>query len=55
MLGGQVGNNWLIKSGLKAGERVITDGWQKIMQPGMKVQVKGDPAPAGQQPQAKGR
>ncbi len=55
VLGGQVGNNWLIKSGLKAGERVITDGWQKIMQPGMKVQVKGDPAPAGQQPQAKGR
>jgi RND family efflux transporter MFP subunit len=43
-LGGQVGNAWLIKSGLKAGDRIITDGWQKIMQPGMKVQV----APAGQ-------
>jgi RND family efflux transporter MFP subunit len=45
-LGGQVGNNWLIKSGLKPGERVITEGWQKIMQPGMKVQVKGDKPPA---------
>ncbi len=53
-LGGQVGNNWLIKSGLKAGERVITEGWQKIMAPGTKVQVKGDRAPAGQ-PQAKGK
>jgi RND family efflux transporter MFP subunit len=50
-LGGQVGSNWLIKSGLKAGERIITDGWQKV-QPGQKVQVKGDPAPAAaaQQP-----
>ena len=46
-LGGQVGNAWLIKSGVKAGERVITEGWQKVTQPGMKVQVKGDPAPAG--------
>lgn len=53
-LGGQVGTAWLIKAGLRRGERVITDGWQKIMQPGMKVQVKGDPAPAGQ-PQAQGR
>lgn len=50
-LGGQVGSNWLVKSGLKAGERIITDGWQKV-QPGQKVQVKGDPAPAAaaQQP-----
>lgn len=46
-LAGQVGSNWLVKSGLKAGERVITDGWQKVMQPGMPVTVKGDPAPAG--------
>ncbi|WP_326524025.1 efflux RND transporter periplasmic adaptor subunit [Sphingomonas sp.] len=51
-LAGQVGGNWLVKSGLKPGERIITEGWQKIMAPGMKVQVKGDPAPAaaGQQP-----
>lgn len=52
-LAGQVGNNWSIKSGLKPGERVITDGWQKIMQPGMKVQVKGDKPPAGQAGAAK--
>jgi len=44
-LGGQAGANWVIKSGLTAGERVITDGWQKV-QPGQKVQVQGDPAPA---------
>ncbi|MES2339079.1 MAG: efflux RND transporter periplasmic adaptor subunit [Pseudomonadota bacterium] len=52
-LGGQTGGGWLIKGGLKAGERVITDGWQKIMQPGMKVQVKGDPAPAAASAQPK--
>jgi len=46
-LAGQVGSNWVVKSGIKPGERVITDGWQKVMQPGMPVQVKGDPAPAG--------
>ncbi|MFD1787163.1 efflux RND transporter periplasmic adaptor subunit [Sphingomonas floccifaciens] len=50
-LAGQVGSNWLVKSGLKTGERVITDGWQKLMMPGMRVQVKGDPAPAAQAPQ----
>ncbi|MES2290848.1 MAG: efflux RND transporter periplasmic adaptor subunit [Pseudomonadota bacterium] len=54
-LGGQVGNNWLIKSGLKAGERVITEGWQKIMMPGMKVQVKGDKPPAGTQTKPAGK
>lgn len=49
-LGGQSGGSWIIKTGLKPGERVITDGWQKV-QPGQKVQVKGAPAssakPAG--------
>lgn len=54
-LGGQVGNNWLIKSGLKPGERVITEGWQKIMMPGMKVQVKGDKPPAGAQTKPAGK
>ena len=55
-LAGQVGSNWSVKSGLKPGDRVITDGWQKLMMPGMRVQVKGDPAPApaqGQQQPAK--
>ena len=43
MLGGQVGSRWVIRSGLKAGERVIVDGWQKV-QAGQKVQPR--PAPA---------
>lgn len=50
-LSGQTGTGWVVKSGLKAGERVITDGWQKIQQPGMKVQVKGDKPPAAQSQQ----
>ncbi|KAA0121765.1 efflux RND transporter periplasmic adaptor subunit [Methylobacterium sp. P1-11] len=29
-VGPVVGQNWLIRSGLKAGERVVTDGFQKI-------------------------
>ncbi len=32
------GNNWLIESGLSAGDRVVVDGLQKIG-PGMKVRV----------------
>lgn len=47
-LAGQSERGWVVKGGLKPGERVITDGWQKVMQPGMKVQVKGDKPPAGQ-------
>ncbi len=31
-----VGNTWLVRSGLNAGERVVTEGVQKL-QPGMKV------------------
>jgi len=31
--------------GLKPGDRVIVEGWQKA-QPGQKVQVRGDAAPA---------
>lgn len=46
-LAGQTAAGWVLKAGLKPGERVVTDGWQKIMQPGMKVQVKGDRPPAG--------
>lgn len=46
-LGGQSGANWIIRSGLKAGDRVITEGWQKV-QPGGKVRVQGEqPAAAG--------
>ncbi|MDB5696144.1 MAG: efflux transporter periplasmic adaptor subunit [Sphingomonas bacterium] len=56
-LGGQVGGDWTIKGGLKAGERVIIDGWQKV-QPGQKVQVRGAPpaaAPPAAAPQQGGR
>lgn len=35
-LGGQSNGQWVIGSGLKPGERVIVDGWQKV-QPGQKV------------------
>jgi len=44
-LGAQVGGNWIVRSGLKPGDRVIVEGWQKA-QPGQKVQVRGDAAPA---------
>lgn len=46
-LGALVGGRWIIRSGLKVGDRVIVDGWQKV-QPGQKVQAKlvGRPAPA---------
>ena len=37
-------NNWLVKDGLKAGDRIIVNGAQKV-QPGMKINVKNvDPA-----------
>jgi membrane fusion protein (multidrug efflux system) len=48
-LGGQVGSNWVILSGLKPGEKVITEGWQKV-QPGQKVRVQA-PGQNGQQAQ----
>lgn len=47
-LGGQSGGNWVIRSGLKPGDRVIVGGWQKV-QPGQKVDVRpaaGARAPA---------
>ena len=42
-LGGQTGGRWVIRTGLKAGERVIIDGWQKV-QAGQKVQARTAPA-----------
>lgn len=45
-LGSMLGDRWIVQSGLTPGERVVTEGWQKL-QPGAPVQVKGDqPAPA---------
>lgn len=37
-LAGQIDGGWVVKSGVRPGERVITSGWQKL-QPGMRVQV----------------
>lgn len=50
-LAGQINGGWVVKSGLRPGERIITSGWQKL-QPGMRVQVKQQrpqprPAPTG--------
>lgn len=47
-LGELVGNRWIVRSGVKAGERVIVEGWQKV-RPGQKAQAKSNaaPAPAG--------
>lgn len=39
-LGALVGGRWVIRSGLKAGERIVVDGWNKISE-GMKVNPSG--------------
>jgi RND family efflux transporter MFP subunit len=41
-LGGLTSGRWVIRTGLKAGERVIVDGWHKI-QPGQKVNARAAP------------
>lgn len=38
-LGGELGNAWVIREGLKAGERVIVDGMARIFVPGSPVQI----------------
>jgi RND family efflux transporter MFP subunit len=38
-VGGQVGTMWIVTEGLKAGERVVAEGAQKV-RPGMKVSAK---------------
>lgn len=42
IVGEWVGNDWIIKQGLKAGEQVITDGFQRL-KPGAPVKVTGTP------------
>ena len=41
VIGEAVGSNWMVKTGLKPGDRVIVEGLQKV-HPGMKVK----PVPA---------
>ena len=40
-LGGAKGNQWVVLSGLKSGEQVMVDGFQKMMNP--KAPVKAVP------------
>jgi membrane fusion protein (multidrug efflux system) len=35
-LGGRYGDLWVVRSGLKPGEKIIVEGWQRA-QPGQKV------------------
>jgi membrane fusion protein (multidrug efflux system) len=44
-LGEQGEGRWTVRDGLKPGERVIVDGWQKV-QPGQRVDARPAPAPA---------
>lgn len=41
-LGAQVDGRWVVLSGIKAGDQVIVDGWQKA-RAGQKVRVQNDP------------
>ncbi|RDE07374.1 efflux RND transporter periplasmic adaptor subunit [Sphingomonas aracearum] len=52
-LGAEVGNRWIVPSGLKNGERVIVNGWQKA-RPGQQVKIapRSAATPAGGQPTA---
>lgn len=46
-LGGRYENLWVVRSGLKPGERIIVEGWQRV-QPGQKVTpLPAAPAAAG--------
>ena len=44
-LGEQEGGQWIVRDGLKTGERVIVDGWGNV-QPGQRVDAQPVPAPA---------
>ena len=50
-IGSAQGTNWLVQDGLKPGEKVIVEGFQKMMVPGAPVKpvpwAKGASAPAG--------
>lgn len=51
-LGELLGNRWIVQSGLRAGERLIVDGWQRA-RPGQKVQIRPANAEAGGKADAK--
>jgi membrane fusion protein (multidrug efflux system) len=45
VLGSTIGDRWIVKSGLQAGERVIVEGLPKV-RAGMPVTISATPAPA---------
>jgi len=45
-VGNQIGSNWIITSGLKAGEKIVVEGMEKVKQ-GEKVIIKPWTPPAG--------
>lgn len=47
-LGALTGQGWIVRSGLKPGEQVIVEGWQKV-RPGQKAQSKSATQPSPQQ------
>jgi membrane fusion protein (multidrug efflux system) len=54
-VGDQIGDNWIISSGLAEGDKVIVDGMARIFFPGAPIQIAQAPAggasaPAGAQP-----
>ncbi|HEX9173203.1 MAG TPA: efflux RND transporter periplasmic adaptor subunit [Telluria sp.] len=52
-IGGQQGTNWIVTDGLKPGEQVVVEGFQKMMVPGAPVKaVPWTPAPAAAAPPA---
>ena len=38
-IGGQTGTDWIVEEGLKAGDRIVIDGLQKVV-PGQPVTIK---------------
>ncbi|MDB5958815.1 MAG: efflux transporter periplasmic adaptor subunit [Massilia sp.] len=54
-IGTQQGTNWVVLEGLKEGEKVVVDGFQKMMVPGAPVTpVQWTPTPAGDSAPAAG-
>jgi len=49
-VGEQVGDNWIISSGLAAGDQVIVDGMARIFFPGAPIQIAQAPAGAASAP-----
>lgn len=49
-VGDQVGDQWIINSGLAAGDQVVVDGMARIFFPGAPVQIAQAPAPGASAP-----